>query len=70
VYILLEFIAEEVMLYLSRVTHVVRDSEMQTNLSYSPLHKEYVTVHLDRDSSPEMPELESGSDNESGISAD
>jgi hypothetical protein len=46
----------------------VRDSEMQTNLSYLPFHEEY--EYVDRDSSPEMPELESGSDNESGISAD
>jgi hypothetical protein len=42
---------------------------MQTDLSYSPLHEEYMTVNLDRDSSPEMPELESDSENESGISA-
>jgi hypothetical protein len=69
VYILLEFITEEVMIYLHRVTRTVKDSEMQTDLSYSPLHEEYVTVNLDRDSSPEMPELESDSDNESGISA-
>jgi hypothetical protein len=68
VYILLQFIAEEVMIYLNRVTPTVRNSEMQTNLSYSPLHDDY--VYVNRDSSPEMPELESGSDNESGISTD
>jgi hypothetical protein len=69
VYILLEFIAEEIMLYLHRVTRTVKDSEMQTDLSYSPVHEEFINVHLERDSSPEMPELESDSDNESGISA-
>jgi hypothetical protein len=70
VYVLLEFITEEVMIYLHKVTRTVRGSEMQTDLSYSPLHEEYMTVNLDRDdSSPEMPELETDSENESGISA-
>jgi hypothetical protein len=36
----LEFITEEVMIYLHRVTRTVQDSEMQTDLSYSPLHED------------------------------